>query len=146
MLEMTRAEQVLTEASRDGLIARLNVPRAHKVWLSKLSLLAWRLNSELDDGRRVPVADARKAIKEGRIIKFVRGLHPDKDYGFLRLDSLDSNDELTISEYFESTESGVCPEDMRVRKNGLCWLLALTIEMMDKQEWTTFDDPTKPPP
>lgn len=58
------------------------------------------------------------------------------------ISALNDEDEITISEYFEAVAGNLSPEELGIHKNGICWLLALTIEMMQKQQWTTFDDPT----
>jgi hypothetical protein len=112
--------------------------RSHKVLLSKLGGLAFKLNAELDKGSLVSVDDALNAASETRVIAFMREKLGDDHW----LSFLDAEDEITISEYFDRVAGGLCPEEVGVHHNGICWLLALTIEMIQQQDWTTFDDPT----
>jgi hypothetical protein len=111
--------------------------RAHKVLLSKLASLAWRFNSELDAGRSVTIAEARAAIDGRRVIRFIIdrfGVEPRVG----EIDTLDPEDEVTISECFSNLDCATSVSEWRIANNGLCLLLAYTIDMMAKEEWTTF--------
>jgi hypothetical protein len=110
--------------------------RVHKVWLSNLACLAFRLNAELDKGSFLSLDDAFNAYKTG-VIAFIRARFGETN-GF---GVLDAEDDITISEYFGRVSINSCPRDFDVDKNGLCWLLALTVEMIQQQEWTDFGDP-----
>ena|SRR6266478_10117438 len=114
--------------------------RSHKVWLSKLASLAFKLNSELDKGSFIPMEEACKAIatRTGVVAFITEFLH----LGNSTISYIDAEDDITISEYFDNVSGGLCPEELGVHKNGICWLLGLTIEMMQQQNWTTFDNPT----
>ena len=114
--------------------------RSHRVWLSKLGCLAFKLNSELDKGSFISLEDACAAIEQTRVISFIK----DRLGSWGPVSAIDAEDEVTISEYFRNASGGLSPSEVGVLKNGICWLLALTIEMMQQEDWTTFSDPTNP--
>jgi hypothetical protein len=118
--------------------------RAHKVWLPKLTCLATRLNAELDKGSRISLAEAEQAIRDRRVVASIKErFGVEMQLGDIGI--LDDEDDITISEAFERISCELSPSQVRVSRNGLCYLLALTIEMIAMQDWTTFDDPTSNP-
>ena len=105
---------------------------------AQLAHLAFRLNIEIDKGSLISMAEASKAIEEKKVINLLKTRFRSVP-GRFDLGTFDREDEITISEYFESVENCLSAEGLGVANNGLCWLLALTLEMIQQQEWTTFD-------
>jgi hypothetical protein len=103
----------------------------HKVWLSKLGSLAFKLNSELDKGSFISLDDSFRAARDGRALGLIRERFGDTT----TISFLHSEDEITISHYFDSLAGALCPEEIGVHKNGICWFLGCTIEMMQQQQW-----------
>lgn len=106
-------------------------PPEHQVWLSKLGSLAFKLNSELDKGSSISLDESFRAARDGRVVGLIRERFGDGTIAYL-----DAEDEVTISAFFDSTAGGLAPDEIGVHKNGICWFLGLTIEMMQQQHWT----------
>ena len=120
---------------------RIDMARAHMVFLSKLALLGWRLNAEIDRGAVLSFEDVESAIREARAVRFIKerlGQRFDSSL-ILDLELLEDEDDVTVSECFARYLATLNREGFGIQKNGLAWMLALTIEMVAKQEWTTYD-------
>jgi hypothetical protein len=114
--------------------------RVHMVLLSKLAALAWRLNAEIERGATISVKEAEDAIKTEKVILFLKNRFGQRFNGSLILDLglLDEEDDITISEFFSRQISCLSNDQFGIKNNGLSWLLVLTVEMIAKQEWTTY--------
>jgi hypothetical protein len=98
----------------------------HQVWTSKLALLAWLINKAIDNGNYdLSIAEARKIAEEERVIQFVRDNLP--THRLLDLSIFTPEDEEEINHWFNQTNGKF---DGHIEKQGLCLLLAWTIEMM----------------
>jgi hypothetical protein len=98
----------------------------HLVWKSKLAMLAWKINKAIDNGNYpLPVEDVRKAADEERVLQYIRENLPKRL--LLDLSLLTREDDEAINHWFNRLNGN---HDMHVEKQGLCLLLAWTIEMM----------------
>ena len=109
---------------------------SHRVFLSTLVCFAVKLNSELDKGSVLSMDDASKAIKSGVPVQIIR-----ERFGAESLSTICAADEVTISETFQRYGQNVGPDDFHVQHNGLSWLLALTLEMIQHEEWLPYVSP-----
>ncbi len=99
---------------------------AHLVWKSKLAQLAWMINKAIDNGNYdLPIEAVRKAAEQERVIQFVRENLP--THALLDLSLFTADDESAINSWFMQTNGN---HDIHIEKQGLCLLLAWTIEMM----------------
>lgn len=99
---------------------------SHPVWKSKLAQLAWMINKAIDNGNyEMSVVEVRKAAEEERVIQFVRENLP--THRLLDISLFTPEDENEISHWFNQTNGNF---DGKIEKQGLCLLLAWTIEMM----------------
>ena len=98
----------------------------HEVWKSKLAQLAWMINKAIDNGNyELSIEDVRKAAEQERIIQFIRESLP--THRLLDLSLFTPEDDAEVNRWFMLT-NGNC--DIHIEKQGLCLLLAWTIEMM----------------
>jgi len=102
----------------------------HPVWKSKLAQLAWMINKSIDNGNYdLPIEDVRKAAGEERIIQFIRENLP--THSLLDFSLYTKEDENEINRWFNGLNGN---HDIYIEKQGLCLLLAWTIEMMQHAE------------
>lgn len=98
----------------------------HPVPKSKLKVLAWLVNKAIDNGNYdLPIADVRKAAEEERVVQLIRenlATHP-----VLDLSQLTTEEEAAINRWFNGLNG---EHDIYIENQGLCLILAWTIEMM----------------
>ena len=98
----------------------------HPVSKSTLATLAWMINKAIDNGNyEMPIVEVRKAAEEERVIQFVRENLP--THRLLDISLFTPEDEKEINHWFNQTNGNF---DGKIEKQGLCLLLAWTIEMM----------------
>ena len=106
--------------------SRTDMKPPHGVWKSKLAQLAWMINKAIDNGNYdLPIEDVRKAAKEDRVMQFIRESLP--THQLLDLSGFTPEDEAEVNSWFMGTSGNY---DIHIEKQGLCLLLAWTIEMM----------------
>lgn len=116
------------------------MPRAHRVRLTQLACFAFRLNHELDKGSVLSIDEVIEALEQGKAYRFIV-----ERFGMVKsLDCFFDDDDITIADYFSGVLVGHDEEDFCVKNNGIALLLALTIEMMQKQQWVLFDGDDPP--
>jgi hypothetical protein len=98
----------------------------HPVWKSKLAQLAWMINKAIDNGNyELSIEDVRKAARQERVIQFIRENLP--THHLLDLSLFAPEDNAEVNRWFMLTSGN---HDIHIKKQGLCLLLAWTIEMM----------------
>lgn len=98
----------------------------HPVSKGTLATLAWMINKTIDNGNyEMSMAEVRKAAEEERIIQFVRDNLP--THRLLDISLFTAEDEKEINHWFNQTNGKF---DGHIENQGLCLLLAWTIEMM----------------
>ena len=101
-------------------------PPPHLVWKSKLAQLAWIINKAIDNGNYdLPIEEVRKAADGERVIQFIRDSLP--NHSLLDLSLFTSADVEAVNHWFLGLNGN---HDIHVENQGLCLLLAWTIEMM----------------
>lgn len=102
----------------------------HPVLKSTLATLAWMVNKAIDNGNyEMSMAEVRKAAEEERVIQFVRDNLP--THRLLDISLFTAEDEKEINHWFNQTNGNF---DGKIENQGLCLLLAWTIEMMQHAE------------
>lgn len=101
-------------------------PPPHAVWKIKLAQLAWIINKAIDNGNYdLPIEEVRKAADGERVIQFIRDSLP--THSLLDLSLFTPADVEAVNHWFMGLNGN---HDIYVEKQGLCLLLAWTIEMM----------------
>jgi len=117
-------------------VKKMDMKPSHQVWTSKLALLAWLINKAIDNGNYdLSMTKVRKAAEEERVIQFVRDNLP--THRLLDLSIFTPEDEKEINHWFNQTNGKF---DGHIEKQGLCLLLAWTIEMMQHAEEPEMPD------
>lgn len=102
----------------------------HPVPKFKLANLAWMINKAIDNGNyNLSIEEVRRAAENERVIQLVRDKLP--TYPLLNLSVFTQDDEKEINRWFNGNNGN---HDIHIEKQGLCLLLAWTIEMMQHAE------------
>lgn len=89
-------------------------------------MLAWMINKAIDNGNYDLSVDAvRRAAEDEAVFKFIRENLP--THRLLDLSLFTAEDEAAVNHWFLGLNGN---HDLHVKNNGLCLLLAWTIEMM----------------
>jgi hypothetical protein len=114
----------------------INMKPSHRVCTGKLAQLAWMINKAIDNGNYdLSIAEVRKAAEEERVLQFVRENLP--THRLLDLSLFTPEDEKEINRWFNQTNGN---HDGKIEQQGLCLLLAWTIELMQYPDESEMAD------
>lgn len=104
-----------------------------KINLSQLTFLALQLNMMIDRGHSEPIETVEDRIEHGTVFGFLREHYR----GEIDLSLFDAEHERPVVEAWQALESAYAGREARkwgVERNGLCLLLAWTVELIQQRE------------
>lgn len=110
----------------------------YRIWLSKLALIIFRVNQEIDAGRTLDVPETLNAAGEERAMEFLKS-HLDLTNRRFEMQILTDEDCAFLNSHF-SAYAASTPDYWPIENNGFCLFIAWTAELVQQKHWSDFAD------
>ena len=110
----------------------------YRIWLSKLTLLIFRVNQEIDAGKTLDPEATRKAAEEGGAMEYFKN-NIDLTNRRWEIQILTDDDLAFLNDHF-SAYAASSADYWPVHNNGFCHYIAWATELIAQKHWSEFSN------